>query len=75
MWRGPGRLLRSTVPVNGQPAYVLDLGGGQPLYYVTAQSGVNLEPYVNRYVSLYGTIEYHTGYRKEHIRALQVTPQ
>ena len=74
-WKGPGRLVRSAVPVHGQPAYVLDMGGGQPLVYVTAQPGVNLEPYVNRYVSLLGPVDYHMGYRKEHLTALQVVPQ
>jgi hypothetical protein len=73
--RGPGLLVRSNVPVAGQQGYLLDLGKGQPVCYVIAQPGVNLEAMVGRQVIVAGPVDYHTGYRQNVMRAVQVTPQ
>jgi hypothetical protein len=72
--RGPGLLVRSHVPVAGQQGYLLDMGRGQTILYVIAQPGVNLEPFVGRHVTVSGAIEYHTGYRQNVMRAVQITP-
>jgi hypothetical protein len=72
--RGPGVLVRSNLRVFDQPGYLLDLGKDRPAVYVVPQPGVNLEPYVGKSVSVSGPVCYHTGYRKECVRAVQVTP-
>lgn len=72
--RGPGILRKSSQPVQGQDAYMLDMGRNHPVLYVTAQPGLSLEPYRDRNVILSGPIYYHQGYRKEHLVAAQVTP-
>jgi hypothetical protein len=71
--RGPGWLKRSNSLVGGKPAYLLDLGQGQAVLFVVPQAGVYLEPYVDRRVSLRGSVGYHAGYRQEYITAEQVT--
>ena len=56
---GPGRLSRASFFIDGKQAYVLTQG--QLWIYVTALPGLNLEPYVNRTVNLYGLIAYLNG--------------
>jgi hypothetical protein len=75
VWRGPGVLTRSANTIFGQPGYALDGGPGVPVVYVTAQPGVNLEPYVGRQVMVEGPLNYHPGWRKEHVTAIQVRLQ
>lgn len=71
---GVGRLRRSAWWLHGQPTYALEDARGQQRMYVTAQPGVNLEPYLNRNVELFGSIMY-LGYPPVyHIKAVQVTP-
>ncbi|HEY8503776.1 MAG TPA: SH3 domain-containing protein [Gemmataceae bacterium] len=59
---GPGVLRRSGFYIDGRPAYVLEADQGGRLY-VTAQPGVNLEPYVHRRVELYGPVVYRGDIR------------
>jgi hypothetical protein len=62
-WSGPGTLSRSALRFNGQPLYWFLLNSADKhAWYVTAQPGV-LEPYVNRYVNLYGTVAYNRDLR------------
>jgi len=72
---GPGLLVRAVSPVAGQQAYMFDRGEGQPIFYVLASPGVNLESYINSRVSITGPIAYHQGYRREVLTAVQVIPQ
>jgi hypothetical protein len=74
-WRGPGRLMKSALPVDGKPAYILDMGTNQSIIYVVPQPGVNLDIYLNRIVYLSGPTGYHSGYRQEYMQAVQVQPQ
>jgi hypothetical protein len=54
MTSGPGVLRRSAFAIDGQTAYVLEDSRGYPRVYVVAQAGLNLDPFVNRQVELFG---------------------
>jgi hypothetical protein len=69
---GPGQLRRAGFFVDGKQAYVLENTQGRPLLYVTAQAGLNLEPYVNRSVELFGPVIYHGDLRNNYMTATQV---
>jgi len=56
MTSGPGTLRRSAFQIDGQPAFVLEDSRGYPRIYVVAQPGLNLEPFVNRSVEMFGPI-------------------
>jgi hypothetical protein len=51
---GPGWLRRSGVQIDGRSAYVLEDDRGQPKYYLLAQTGLNMEMFVNRPVEVFG---------------------
>jgi hypothetical protein len=68
---GPGRLYKAGFIVDGKQAYVLEVTG-RPRLYVTGAAGVNLEPYVNRIVDLYGPIVYRGDLRTNYMTASQV---
>jgi MraZ protein len=70
--RGPGRLRRAGFFVDGKQAYVLENSQGRPLLYVTAQAGLNLEPYVNRTVDLQGSVIYYAELRSDYMTATTV---
>ena len=65
---GPGRLRRAGRAVEYQRTYVLENGQGMPLLYVSPEPGIDLEPYVEHNVELFG----HTAYRG-YIRAYYMT--
>jgi division/cell wall cluster transcriptional repressor MraZ len=69
---GPGQLRRAGFFVNGKQAYVLENTQGRPLVYVTAQAGLNLEPYVNRNVEVFGPVIFHGDLRNNYMTATQV---
>jgi MraZ protein len=69
---GPGRLRRAGFFVDGKQAYVLENSQGRPLLYVSGQSGMNLEPYVNRQVNLQGSVIYHGDLRADYMTATGV---
>jgi hypothetical protein len=71
---GPGHLRRAGFFIDGKQAYALEDSQGHLLMYVTAQGGLNLEPHINRNVSLVGSIVYHQQLRKDYILATQVMP-
>jgi hypothetical protein len=58
VWSGPGRLRRSGRVVAGRRTYALEAANGYPLYYVTPQQGLDLEPYLERWVDLNGPAIY-----------------
>jgi hypothetical protein len=68
---GPGWLRRASFSVDRQPAYILENGAGRPVLYVTAQAGLNLEPYVNRTVELLGSVIYHDLLQTSYMTAAQ----
>jgi hypothetical protein len=65
---GPGRLRRAGRTVEYQRTYVLEDAQGLPIVYAAAEPGLDLEPYVNQNVELFG----HAAYRGE-IRAYYMT--
>jgi hypothetical protein len=71
---GAGWLRRSAWWLDGQPTYSLVDNQGRVRMYVTAQPGLNLEPYLNRNVDLHGQIFYRGYPPVYHIRADQVVP-
>ncbi len=73
-WYGPGRLYRTAFFLDGKPAYGLEPVNGQLRLYVTAAPGVNLQPYVERMVSLYGPVSYRGDVRTNYMTAMQVSP-
>lgn len=54
MTSGPGVLRRAAFLIDGNTAFVLEDARGYPRVYVIAQSGLNLEPFINRHVELFG---------------------
>ncbi len=65
---GPGRLRRAGRTVEYQRTYVLEDAQGLPIVYVAPEPGLDLEPYVNQNVELFG----HAAYRGD-IRAYYMT--
>lgn len=68
----PGILRVSSQSVYNQPAFFLDTV--DEVLYVTASPGLDLRPYVNTRVSLTGPVDYHPGYRRNHITVYQLIP-
>jgi hypothetical protein len=71
---GPGRLTRAGFFVDGRQAYVLETSQGRARMYVTGMPGLNLEPYVNRVVELFGPMVYRGDLRTNYMTASQVRP-
>lgn len=71
---GPGRLRRAAFYLDNKPTYALETAQGQLRLYVTAQPGLNLEPFVNRGVELSGIISYHGLLKTNHMIAYQASP-
>ncbi len=69
---GPGRLRRAGRMLEGRTTYVLESSQGRPLFYVTSEAGVELEPYLNRNVELYGVSIYSGDLRANYMRAERV---
>lgn len=65
---GPGRLRRAGRTVEYQRTYVLEDAQGLPIVYAAPEPGLDLEPYINQNVELFG----HAAYRGE-IRAYYMT--
>jgi hypothetical protein len=70
---GPGMLYRSSITIDGVQAYALETRRGQLMCYVTPERGLDLEPYVNRNVELFGTFKVRGDMRGiEHLTANRV---
>jgi hypothetical protein len=68
-----GYLRRAGFQVDGQNTYALEDSRGQPLLYVSGQVGVNLEPYRDRLVEVFGPVVYRADIRIYHMTASNVT--
>jgi hypothetical protein len=63
-WSEPGWLCRTAFKLDGTPLLCLQpLGPNKSLIYASPGANVNLEPYVNRYVYLYGIMVYNSDLR------------
>jgi hypothetical protein len=71
---GPGRLRRAGRQLDGKTAYVLEGGPGRLPLYVTGQTGIDLEPYVNRKVELVGPSIYRGDLRANFMAVSRVQP-
>jgi hypothetical protein len=68
-----GRLRRAPFHVDQKPAYALDDEKGEPVLYVTAQPGVNLDAFLNKRVEIVGHEKYRPEmYHKNHMIVEQV---
>jgi hypothetical protein len=73
-WYGPGRLDRTPFSIDGKPAYRLWTGAGQAPLYLTVNPSVDLRPYLDKDVQLYGPLVYRGDLRTHYMVALQVHP-
>jgi hypothetical protein len=64
---GPGHLRRAGRTIEYQRTYVLENSKGYPLLYVGPQAGLDLEPYLNRDVELFGNISYRPDIRSNYM--------
>lgn len=72
---GSGWLRRSGFQIDGKQTYALEAANGQLRVYVTANSGVDLESYLNRPVELFGTMEMRGDVRgANYMRVTRVVP-
>jgi hypothetical protein len=71
---GPGRLRRAGRSLDNRPTYVLDGGANRPSLYVTPQSGIDLEPFLNRKVELFGPSIYRGDLRANYMSVMRVQP-
>lgn len=69
-----GRLRRASLRISGVQTYALENSQGQLQMYVTPQPGIDLEPWVNRYVYLTGRIDYLGWPPTYRMQATHVTP-
>jgi hypothetical protein len=74
-WYGPGRLYPTCYRVDGKLTYGLEGPNGQWRLYLTAGRGVNLDPYLQRNVLVFGSLGYSGELRSHYLAALQVSPQ
>lgn len=56
-WTSWGQLRRTRFTQNGQTMYALE-DNGQLIMYAITQPNLTLDPYINRRISLYGSIQY-----------------
>jgi hypothetical protein len=69
---GPAWLRRTSFALDNKVAYAVEDDHGNLLMYVTAQSGVDLEPFRGRHVELWGPIYYHGLMKKNYMMVAQV---
>jgi hypothetical protein len=70
----PGHLRLAARLVDCKRTYALESSQGQLLMYVAPQQGVDLEPYIDRNVELYGPLVYRMDLRAQYMLATQVKP-
>ena len=73
-WYGPGKLYRPSFTIDAKATYGLWLGTGQAPLYVSASPGLNLEPFLERQVQLYGQLGYRGDLRTHYMIVLAVQP-
>jgi hypothetical protein len=71
-----GHLRRAGRAIEYQRTYVLEDARGIPLLYVAPQGGLDLEPYVNRNVELFGSVGYRPDIRAHYmvVTSVQLLP-
>jgi hypothetical protein len=76
-WYEPGWLVRTTLVADEdhRPIYRYVPLSGHTWSYVTAGPNVGLEPYVNRIVTLFGNMQYHSTLRYWYLDVQQVSMQ
>ena len=74
LWYGPNWCYRTSFNVDGKQAYRCEPCNGETLFYVTAGPGVDLEPFVNRKLHVYGSSIYRGDLRKWYVTVAQVVP-
>jgi hypothetical protein len=74
VWSTPGRLRRAGRALESRRTYVLETSQGLPMMYVTPEPGIDLEPYVNQNVQLFGPAIYHGELRANYMTVTQVQP-
>ena len=74
MASGPGRLRIAGRNIDCCRAYALEDSRGMLLMYVTAEPGLDLEPFVHRNIDLCGYLVYRGDLRCNYMRAVRVTP-
>jgi len=70
IWSQPGKLRMTAINFEGKQPYVLE--SPQGLMYVTPAQGVDLRPYVERNVRLFGPVVYHGQLRNNYMTVQQV---
>jgi hypothetical protein len=68
----PGWLHLSGRAVEGRKTYLMTTDNGSPLYYVTAQPGVNLDAYLNHRIECFGDAIYNGDLRANYMRVSRV---
>jgi hypothetical protein len=71
---GSGVLRKSSVKIDGKPAYVLASPRGGVRYYVTPGPRVDLAPYEDQTVAVRGTTSFSPELQAQHIVVGEVTP-
>src|SRR5262249_35847928 len=71
---GSGVLRRSSVTLDGKPAYILASPQGGIRYYITSAPGVDLQKYLNQIVAVRGPITYRMEVRAQYIVVRDLTP-
>lgn len=71
---GPGRLRRAGRFLENRKTYALESSQGYPLLYVTPYQGIDLEPYLERNVELFGPAIYDGHLRANYMTVVRVQP-
>jgi hypothetical protein len=71
---GSGVLRKSSVMIDGKPAYVLASPYGGIRCYVTPAPGVDLRKYLDQIVAVRGPVNYREEVRHHHILVRDITP-
>ena len=71
---GAGRLRNAGRSPDNRRTYVLESSRGLPMLYVTPVVGLDLEPFVNRNVELFGAVAYQGSLRANLMNAVRVQP-
>lgn len=71
-WTGAGRLVISALQLDGRTTYALETAPGISQIYVVAAPGVDLKPFKNRQVKVFGTTHTHANASKPYIIATEV---
>lgn len=69
-----GVLYRAGRTVEGRATYRLETIAGAPLLYITPQTGIDLEPYLNRNVEVHGPAVYRGDLRANYMTVTSAQP-